>query len=92
MAPVRAHLFISGAVQGVFFRVTCRDVAASHGLSGWVRNMPDGRVEAVAEGEPGPVEQIIAWCRRGPSGARVDEVDVRWEKPEGEKDGFRIVG
>jgi acylphosphatase len=76
-------------VQGVFFRVETRDRASSLGLSGWVRNCPDGTVEAVFEGDPERVQSMVDWCARGPSGARVDEVDVASEESEGEA-GFRV--
>lgn len=87
----RAHVFVSGRVQGVFFRATCREEAQDAGVNGWVRNLPDGRVEAVFEGEDAAVERMVAWCRKGPAGARVTGVDLRWENPQDEK-GFRITG
>jgi acylphosphatase len=76
-------------VQGVFFRAETRARAESLGLTGWVRNAPDGAVEAVFEGDPERVESMVEWCRRGPSGARVDELDVIPEEPTGEA-GFRV--
>lgn len=88
---VRVHLFISGRVQGVFYRVSCRDEGGRLGLSGWVRNLPDGRVEAVAEGNASKIEAFIAWCRRGPPDARVSDVEVRREEPKGERELFRIT-
>ena len=91
MASARAHLFISGRVQGVFFRTTCRDEAAALGLTGWVRNLGDGRVEAVAEGERDKIEALIRWCKRGPSGAAVSGVEVNWGEPKGEAGDFRIT-
>lgn len=81
----RAHVRVRGSVQGVFFRVEARDRARSLGLAGWVRNEPDGAVEAVFEGERERVESLIEWCRRGPAGARVEDVDVTWEEPQGEE-------
>jgi acylphosphatase len=87
----RAHVRIDGFVQGVYFRAELRERARSLGIAGWVRNTEDGAVEAVLEGEDVRVESIVSWCRRGPSGARVDEVAVEWEKPAGER-GFRVVG
>jgi acylphosphatase len=86
---VRAHVQVEGRVQGVFFRSDARDRAASLGLSGWVRNLRDGSVEAVFEGRKEAVESLLRWCERGPSGARVDHVEVRWQDPQGEK-GFGI--
>jgi acylphosphatase len=76
-------------VQGVFFRVETRNRARSLGLAGWVRNQSDGSVEAAFEGGDEAVESMIEWCRRGPAGARVDDVEVNWVDPEGE-DGFSI--
>jgi acylphosphatase len=86
----RAHVRIRGRVQGVFFRAEARTRAESLGLAGWVRNCPDGTVEAVFEGEPQRVETIVEWCRRGPSGAYVESVDLAEEEPAGER-GFRVV-
>jgi acylphosphatase len=85
----RAHLFIAGRVQGVFYRAFTSDQASELGLNGWVRNMPDGRVEAVFEGREELIEQAIIACKRGPAGARVTNVDVTWEPVAGEK-GFYI--
>ena len=86
----RARVRVRGRVQGVFFRVEARDRARSLGLSGWVRNSPDGTVEAVFEGDRDRVESMVGWCRRGPSGARVEDVDVEWAEAAGER-GFTIV-
>ena len=90
MAKVRAHVLVSGMVQGVFFRSETQDEASRRNVSGWVRNMPDGRVEAVFEGERDDVERLIEFCRRGPPGAKVTNVEVRWERYTGEFKGFRI--
>jgi acylphosphatase len=82
---------VSGRVQGVFFRVETRERAHSLGLSGWVRNREDGSVEAVFEGDDERVRSMVDWCARGPAGAQVDQVDVKWEpEPRGEQ-GFRVV-
>jgi len=81
---------VSGRVQGVFFRVETRREANRRNVSGWVRNLPDRRVEAVFEGEKDDVERLIEFCRRGPPGARVNHVEVRWERYSGEFRGFRI--
>lgn len=86
----RAHVYVSGIVQGVFFRSTTRDMAQNLGLKGWVRNLPDGRVEAVFEGPKHLVEKAIQWCHQGPPGAVVESVEVSWEEPKGERD-FRIL-
>jgi acylphosphatase len=83
----RAHVTISGNVQGVGFRYAARGRARSRNVAGWVRNNADGTVEAVFEGAPEAVEALIAWCHRGPAGARVDEVRVELEAPSGER-GF----
>jgi acylphosphatase len=76
---VRAHLIISGIVQGVFFRYRTCQRAHELGVSGWVKNRMDGDVEAVLEGESGKVEEIVKWCHQGPPGAVVTEVKVFWE-------------
>lgn len=86
---VRAHVWVSGRVQGVCFRAYASDEAAAVGVAGWVRNTSDGRVEAVFEGEKSAVEAMIAWCRKGPPAARVSAVEVTWEKPKGEH-GFGV--
>ncbi len=80
---IRNRVLISGQVQGVYFRDTCRRLALQHGVSGWVRNLPDGRVEAVLEGPPEEVHRLVDWARDGPEGARVTGVTVREERPEG---------
>jgi len=85
----RAHVHITGKVQGVYFRATTRDRAREHGVDGWVRNLDDGRVEAVFEGPRAAVEDLVAFCHEGSEAADVDAVDVSFEEPEGE-DGFRV--
>jgi acylphosphatase len=86
----RVHVSVTGRVQGVFFRATCARRAADLGLAGSVRNAADGTVEAVFEGPSKDVDAIVAWCRTGPSGARVEDVRVREEQPTGERD-FRVT-
>jgi acylphosphatase len=86
---VRRRVLVSGEVQGVFYRDTCRHVAQRFGVAGWVRNLPDGRVEAVFEGTPDDVALLIGWSRRGPSLARVSGVDVQ-EEPEQGETGFAV--
>jgi acylphosphatase len=81
---------VSGEVQGVFFRDTCRRVALQQGVAGWVRNLPDGRVEAVFEGRPDRVQRLVDWAYRGPSQATVVHVDVDDELPEG-LSGFAVL-
>lgn len=90
MAKARAHVFISGRVQGVNFRWHTQRQAEREGVTGWVRNLRDGRVEAVFEGEEDAVRRLVDWCRQGPPAARVDDVEVRWEPPTGEFQDFSI--
>jgi acylphosphatase len=80
---VRLHLWVSGRVQGVWYRGSCADQAEQLGVSGWARNLPDGRVEVVAEGGPEAVGKLVEWCHKGPPHARVASIDVRQEAPEG---------
>lgn len=79
----RRRVVVQGHVQGVFFRETTRRRALAEGVTGWARNLSDGRVEAVFEGERAAVERLVAFVREGPRGARVDWVDVAAEEPEG---------
>ena len=90
MAPARVHLVVSGRVQGVAFRASTADAARRLGLRGWVRNLPDGRVEAEAEGDRPQVETLVDWCRRGPPAARVLDLAVTWGEPRGDLAGFEI--
>lgn len=85
----RAHVFVSGRVQGVFYRATTRETAIDTGVSGWVRNLEDGRVEAVFEGPEDDVEAMVAWCHKGSPRAVVDDVTVEYESPVG-LDGFEV--
>ena len=88
----RAHLLISGRVQGVWYRQSTKQAADRiGGLCGWVRNLPDGRVEAVAEGPEEKIEALIAWCREGPRLASVRDIDVTWHEPEGGASGFDVT-
>ena len=86
----RVHVWVSGIVQGVFFRANTKDLALRLGVNGWVRNLPDGRVEAVFEGEEEKVKEMIEFCKKGPPGSRVDEIDVKEEKYKGEFNSFEI--
>jgi len=86
---IRYRLLISGRVQGVFFRDTCHRVAQRHGVSGWVRNLPDGSVEAVFEGPDEDVRRLVEWSRQGPRTAVVEDVRVQPEPPEGIS-GFQV--
>lgn len=85
-----ATIRVSGIVQGVYYRYNTKEKADDLGLSGFVRNLPDGSVEAQAEGEEEEVKNLIEWCKKGPIGARVDRVDVEWGEPSGGLTGFSI--
>ncbi len=87
----RVHLFVSGRVQGVFFRAHTKEAADRLGLSGFVRNLRDGRVEIVAEGEERALRELISFVRQGPPLARVTGVEEQWEEPTGEFTGFSIA-
>ena len=87
---VRAHLLISGRVQGVFYRMTCRREGAARSLDGWVHNLPDGRVEVLLQGSKEKVEDMIRWCYRGPDEAQVSEIEVTYEETAGDLAGFQI--
>ncbi|MDH3973554.1 MAG: acylphosphatase [Deltaproteobacteria bacterium] len=87
---VRAHIWVSGRVQGVFYRANTREIAAGHGLTGWVRNCFDGKVEAVLEGNRSRVRQVIDWCRKGPPSAHVTGIETVWEEATGEFHDFII--
>ena len=87
----RAELLITGLVQGVFYRASARDEGERLGLTGEVRNLSGGEVEAVVEGPKAQVEEFIAWCRHGPPAAHVHEVQVRWTDPRGEFHRMRVT-
>lgn len=84
----KVHVFVSGKVQGVFFRSSTKDKAEELGLSGWVRNLPDGRVEAVFEGDKEDVDKMVDWCRKGPEYARVTGVEIIVDEYKGEFKGI----
>jgi acylphosphatase len=86
---VRRRVLVAGRVQGVWFRESCRDRAQAAGVAGSVRNLADGRVEVVLEGPPAAVDEVVAWCRRGPLRAGVDGIEIVDEAPVGEQ-GFRV--
>jgi acylphosphatase len=86
----RAHVYVSGRVQGVFFRARTIQKAVGLGATGWVRNLPDGRVEAVFEGEKEVVDALVEFCRKGPSRAVVKDVAVAWEPFTGEFESFSV--
>jgi len=87
----RAELTISGRVQGVFYRASAQEEGMRLGLRGEVRNLPDGKVEAIVEGPRERIEEFIAWCRRGPPAARVDDVQVRWSPAQGTFRSFTMA-
>ncbi len=86
----RMHICVSGLVQGVFYRARTVEVAQSLGLTGWVRNLADGRVEIVAEGEEESLRRLLKWCHEGPPAARVEQVRVEEESATGEYRGFSV--
>lgn len=86
---IHAHLIISGTVQGVGYRMAAEEMAAQLGVAGWVRNLPNGGVEAVFEGEEDPVEDMIGWCQQGPPSAVVHNVEIEYGEPQGLQ-GFEV--
>ena len=91
MKKVRSHVIVDGRVQGVCFRMDTRHAALKRNINGWVRNLHDGRVEAVFEGEENDVKSMLKWCETGPPLARVNKVAVEWESHTGEYDSFQIT-
>ena len=87
----RAHVIISGRVQGVFFRMETQKAAQLYGVSGWVRNKSDGTVEAMFEGDEKSVDLILEWCSKGSSPAKVEKTDINWKDYTGEFDEFKIT-
>ncbi|HEV8386820.1 MAG TPA: acylphosphatase [Nitrososphaera sp.] len=87
---VRAHVFVSGKVQGVYFRQNTMETAKKNGVTGWARNLPDGRVEAVLEGDKVNVDKVVEWCRHGPQKAEVQELGLEFERYIGEFSDFVI--
>jgi len=87
---VRAYVVVSGRVQGVFFRAEAQEKAKELGVFGWVKNLAEGRVEAVFEGERAIVEQMVKWAKKGPSGAIVNDLNLVWEEYRGEFSNFEI--
>lgn len=90
MAKARAHVFVEGLVQGIFFRSYTQDQAERSSVTGWVKNLRDGRVEAVFEGEKEDVQMLVDWCHKGPPGAHVTKVKVDWQDYRGEFSSFEI--
>lgn len=91
MAKVRAHVFVSGRVQGVFFRQSTQFQARSLNVKGWVRNLPDERVEAIFEGEEDAVKTMVDYCKHGPSAARVETIEVTYENYKAEFSDFETL-
>lgn len=89
-SPLRLHLLVKGLVQGVWFRQSTLEQAGQLGLMGWVRNLPDGRVEILAEGRKAALEVLLRWSNEGPPLARVDHVDVHWEIATRDFKNFRV--
>jgi acylphosphatase len=90
MEIARLHIVIEGIVQGVFYRASTIEESGKLGLTGWVKNCSDGRVEAVFEGDIDNIEKIVEWCKEGPPGAEVRNVETTWERATGEYDSFTI--
>jgi acylphosphatase len=88
---VRVHVWVTGLVQGVFYRYTTKETAKALGLTGWVRNLSDGRVEFVAEGDKETVDKLINWSHEGPTHARVEHVQTEWEEYTGEYSKFSVT-
>ncbi|MGD6851528.1 MAG: acylphosphatase [Candidatus Bathyarchaeia archaeon] len=91
MPNARAHVYVSGRVQGVFFRQHTKSQAQNHGVTGWVRNVEDGGVEAVFEGEDSAVKALVEYCHHGPRSALVTKVSVDWEPFRGEFQNFSVI-
>jgi len=91
MGKQRVHLFITGKVQGVFFRQAMKVIAIKNNATGWVRNLKDGRVEAVIEGEDLDVSNVVEWSHAGPANARVEDVEIRNEQHKGEFAKFEVL-
>jgi acylphosphatase len=90
MEIARLHIVIEGVVQGVFFRAGTKGKSCKLGLTGWVKNCPDGIVVAVFEGDIDKIDQIVEWCKKGPPGAVVRNTETIWEQPTGDYDSFTI--
>ncbi|MBM3257858.1 MAG: acylphosphatase [Candidatus Nealsonbacteria bacterium] len=86
----RAHVFVSGRVQGVFYRDTCKKKAEKLGVSGWIKNLRDSRVEGVFEGDRENVDKMVNWARKGPIWAKIDDFSVVWDNYQAEFKGFEI--
>ena len=91
MIQKRIHIFITGRVQGVFFRQSTRVMAIKNNVTGWIRNLDDGRVEIVAEGETQNIDNLVTWCKTGPANSRVDEFELLDEDSTGEFENFDVI-
>ena len=91
MVQKRIHIFVTGRVQGVFFRQSARVMAIKNNVNGWVRNLDDGRVEIVAEGETQNIDNLVTWCKTGPANSRVDEFELLDEDSTGEFENFDVI-
>ena len=85
-----AHVFVSGRVQGVFYRASTREIALIHHLTGWVKNLSDGRVEAMLEGKKGNIEEVVEWCRSGPPAAAPSNLEIKWLNYSGSFNDFTM--
>jgi len=90
MVQKRIHIFVTGRVQGVFFRQSTRVMAIKNNVNGWIRNLDDGRVEIVAEGENQNIDNLVNWCKTGPANSRVDEFELSNEDPISEFENFEV--
>ena len=90
MIQKRIHIFVTGRVQGVFFRQSTRVMAIKNNVNGLVRNLNDGRVEIIAEGEESNIDTLADWCKTGPANSRVDEFELLEEKSTGEFENFQV--
>lgn len=86
----RVHIIVKGLVQGIFFRVGAKEKARQLGITGWVRNLDSGKVEIVAEGEKKKLEELVEWCNKGPSSARIEEIKTEWQSCKAEFKNFDI--
>ncbi|KAF6242262.1 acylphosphatase [Nitrosopumilus sp. b1] len=91
MSKQRVRIFVTGKVQGVFFRQALKVMSKKNNVFGWVRNLKDGRVEAVLEGEDVDVSHVVEWCHAGPANARVEDIDIKNEKFSGEFKKFEVL-
>ena len=90
MVLKRIHIFVTGRVQGVFFRQSTKVIAIKNNVNGWVRNLDDGRVEIVVEGEESNINDLVDWCKTGPANSRVDEFELLEEEATGEFENFEV--